>query len=497
MPVFAFDMKEPMRTGPEGTPLHNFWGYSPINLMSPHHWYCVSAEEATHVREFRDLVKALHRAGIEVILDVVFNHTTEGNEHGPTINLRGQDNATFYQLKPSDRQYYMDHSGCGNTVNCNHPMVAKMLQDCLDFWVTEMHVDGFRFDEGSILTRGEDGAPMTYPPVPWNIELSDTLANTKVIAEAWDADTLYQVGHFPGFRWSEWNGQYRDVIRRFVKGDPGLVGSVATRLGGSSDMYEWQGKLPSNSINFITCHDGFTLNDLVSYNGKHNQVNGEGNADGNNDNMSWNCGVEGDTDDPAVQALRKRQIRNFAAILLLSQGVPMILGGDEVGRTQRGNNNAYCQDNPIGWFDWTLPQTNADMLRFFREMIAFRKRHAVLRRSRFFDGQVVNERGLPDVSWHGCQLGAPGWSDPGSSVLAFTLGGADAEADLHVMLNIHWEDIDFQLPAIGGRRSWFRAVDTSLPSPDDIVSPGQEVLITTAGSYRVNARSVVVLISKQ
>jgi glycogen operon protein len=497
MPVFAFDMKEPMRAGPDGTPLRNFWGYSPINLMSPHHWYCVSAEEATHVREFRDLVKALHRAGIEVILDVVFNHTSEGNQNGPTINLRGQDNSTFYLLEAYDRQYYSNYSGCGNTLNCNHPITAKMLEDCLEFWVREMHVDGFRFDEGSILSRGEDGAPLEFPPVPWSIELSETLAETKVIAEAWDAGGLYQVGHFPGLRWAEWNGRYRDDIRRFVKGDPGLVGSVAARIAGSADIYQSVHKLPSNSINFITCHDGFTLNDLVSYNGKHNEANGENNQDGVSDNMSWNCGVEGDTDDPAVQALRERQVRNLAAVLLLSQGVPMILGGDEVRRTQHGNNNAYCQDNQIGWFDWELAESNADTLRFFREMIAFRKRHPVLRRSRFFNGRAVNERGLPDVSWHGCQLGAPGWFDPASSVLAFTLGGADEEVDLHVMLNMHWEDLDFQVPAIGGRRHWSRAVDTSLPSPDDIATPGEEVVIAPAGSYRVNARSVVVLISKQ
>jgi glycogen operon protein len=497
MPVFAFDMKEEIRTAPDGTPLRNYWGYSPINLMSPHHWYCVAAEEAAHVCEFRDMVKALHRAGIEVILDVVFNHTSEGNENGPTINFRGLDNSVFYHLETPDRQYYSNYSGCGNTLNCNHPIVGSMLEDCLDFWVKEMHVDGFRFDEGSILSRGEGGAPMAYPPVPWSIELSETLADTKIIAEAWDAGGLYLVGHFPGLRWAEWNGRYRDDIRRFVKGDPGLVGSVAARIAGSADIYQSVHKLPSNSINFITCHDGFTLNDLVSYNSKHNEANGEGNRDGVNDNNSWNCGAEGSTEDPAVEALRRRQVKNLAAILLLSQGVPMILGGDEVGRTQRGNNNAYCQDNPIGWFDWTLAERNAETLRFFREMIAFRGRHAAFHHSRFLTGEGINERGLPELSWHGCQLGRPGWSDPSSSVLAFTLGGANEDPDVHVMLNMHWEDLDFQIPAIGGRRSWFRAVDTALSQPDDIATPGDEVMITTAGTYRVNARSVAVLISRQ
>jgi isoamylase len=497
MPVFAFDMKEEIRTAPDGTSLRNYWGYSPINLMSPHHWYCVAPEEASHVREFRDLVKALHRAGIEVILDVVFNHTSEGNENGPTINFRGLDNSTFYHLEASDRQYYSNYSGCGNTLNCNHPIVGSMLEDCLDFWRTQMHVDGFRFDEGSILSRGQDGAPMAFPPVPWSIELSETLADTKIIAEAWDAGGLYQVGHFPGLRWAEWNGRYRDDIRRFVKGEPGLVGSVAARIAGSADIYQSVHKLPTNSVNFVTCHDGFTLNDLVSYNSKHNEGNGEGNRDGVNDNDSWNCGAEGATEDPAVEALRRRQIKNLTALLLLSQGVPMILGGDEVRRTQHGNNNAYCQDNPVGWFDWTLVERNAETLRFFREMIAFRKRHPVLHHARFLSGNGINERGLPEVSWHGCELGRPGWSDPSSSVLAFTLGGANDGTDIHVMLNMHWEDLAFQIPAIGGRRSWFRAVDTSLAQPDDIAGPGQEVLITTAGTYRVNARSVAVLISRQ
>ena len=318
LPVMEFDRKEVLRMKPDGSgPLTNYWGYSTVSFFAPESSYCVSPEQGAHVREFRDLVKALHRAGIAVILDTVFNHTSEGNHLGPTINFKGFCNEIAYHLTPSDRQYYMDYSGCGNTVNCNHPIVQKFILECLEFWVKQMHVDGFRFDEGSILSRGEDGVPMVHPPVIWSIELSESLLDAKIIAEAWDAAGLYQIGYFPGYRWAEWNGRFRDDIRRFVRGDPGLVAAVASRIAGSADIYQASGHLPINSINFVTCHDGFTLNDLVSYNAKHNEANGEDNRDGINDNLSWNCGVEGETDDPAVEALRSRQIRNFAAILLL------------------------------------------------------------------------------------------------------------------------------------------------------------------------------------
>src|SRR3974377_2019190 len=318
------------------------------------------------------MVKALHRAGIEVILDVVFNHTEEGNHLGPTFSFRGIDNRTHYFLVPWDLQYYMDFSGCGNTFNCNHPIGEKLIVESLLYWVREGHVDGFRFDEGSILARGEDGMPSVHPPVVWQIELDDVLADTKVIAEAWDAAGLYKIGHSQGVRWAEWNGRYRDDIRRFVKGDPGMVGAVASRLGGSADLYQSTGHLPINSVNFLTCHDGFTLNDLVSYNDKHNQANGEGNRDGINDNLSWNCGWEGATDDPAIEALRERQIKNFAAILMMSRGVPMFVAGGEVRAPQEGNNNAYCQDNEITWFDWGLVEKNQPLLRFWKMLIAAR-----------------------------------------------------------------------------------------------------------------------------
>ncbi len=439
------------------------------------------------------MVKALHKAGIAVILDTVFNHTSEGNHLGPTINFKGLCNEIAYHLVPGDRQYYMDYSGCGNTVNCNHPIMHKLILECLEFWVTEMHVDGFRFDEGSILSRGEDGVPMAHPPVVWSIELSEALLDAKIIAEAWDAAGLYQIGYFPGYRWAEWNGRFRDDIRRFVRGDPGMVGAVASRLGGSADIYQTSGHLPINSINFITCHDGFTLNDLVSYNGKHNEANGEENRDGINDNLSWNCGAEGESSDAAVEALRSRQVRNFAAILLLAQGVPMILSGDEVRRTQKGNNNAYCQDNEITWSDWRAVEERAGLLRFWKLMIDFRKRHPAVHRPRFFDGKL-NERGLPDVAWHGCQLLHPGWDDPNARALAFTLAGFGAEADIHVILNMAPEGLDFEIPTVKGRR-WHLAVNTAEPSPQDIAEPGKEQPV--AGSrIRAEARSVVVLLSR-
>jgi isoamylase len=492
LPVFDFDETAVLREV-DGKPLTNFWGYSTLGFFAPQCAYCVAPEAGGHLREFRDMVKALHKAGIEVILDVVFNHTDEGNHQGPVFSFKGIDNRVHYFLVPGDKQFYFDYSGCGNTFNCNHPIVGKLIIDSLRYWVEEMHVDGFRFDEGSILSRGEDGAPCAHPPVVWQIELDEALVESKVIAEAWDAAGLYQIGNFPGDRWAEWNGRYRDDIRRFVKGDPGLVGAVASRLGGSSDLYQGQGKLPINSINFITCHDGFTLNDLVSYNTKHNEANGEGNRDGINDNLSWNCGEEGESLDPAVEALRERQIKNFAAILMLSRGVPMLVAGDEVRRTQRGNNNAYCQDNEISWFDWGLVDQNAAMYRFWNRMIKFRKSHPALRRRYFFNGSV-NDQGLPDVSWHGCLLNQPGWSDPNARALAVTLGGVDGDADIHVMLNMYWEPLDFQIPALSGR-SWFKALDTAADPPDDIADPGGEIAVSD-NVCSVQGRSIVALVSK-
>lgn len=494
MPVMAFDEQD-VPPGAYEKGLKNYWGYSPHSFFCPHPGFCIFPESGNHLKEFRDMVKALHRAGIGMILDVVFNHTAEAGDDGPTINFKGLDNDTAYHLDPGDRRVYKDYTGCGNTFNCNHPLVAAFIIGCLEFWVREMHVDGFRFDLASVLARGEDGSPSLHAPTPWNIEFSDELVNTKIIAEAWDAAGLYQVGAFPGFRWAEWNGRYRDVVRRFVRGDKGLVGELATRLAGSSDLYRSQGRLPINSINYVTCHDGFTLNDLVSYNRKHNEANGDENRDGTDYNLSWNCGHEGKTDDPHVLSLRQRQGKNFIAILLLSQGVPMLLAGDEALRTQRGNNNCYCQDNEISWFDWTLTVRNSDMLRFVGLMIAFRKRHPCLMRNRFLTGRINDGRRLPDVSWHGTALNEPAWDDPDAQFLAFTLAAtAEGEEDIHVLMNMAEKSAKADLPALPGR-TWYLAVDTSCHSPKDIMEPADQTALKET-DYLVSAHSVVVFESR-
>ena len=490
LPICEFDDSE-TTLNDAGDPVRNYWGYSTIGFFAPHSGYCVSVDASAHVAEFRDMVKALHAADIEVILDVVFNHTDEGNENGPTESFRGIDNQTFYLLDPKNRAAYLNYTGVGNTVNANHPLTQKLIVDCLRYWVEDMHVDGFRFDEGSILARGEDGLPLPHPPVIWQIELDEALAETKLIAEAWDAAGLYQVGHFPGDRWGEWNGQYRDDVRRFLRGDPGFVGAIAARLGGSADIYQSRGQAPVNSVNFITVHDGFTLNDLVSYDDKHNEANGEGNRDGIDNNYSWNCGAEGPSNDPAVERVRVRQIKNACAILMLSRGVPMILSGDEVRRTQRGNNNAYNQDNAISWFDWTLVDRNADVLRFFQRMIAFRKAHTALTRGRFYRGET-NERGLVDVAWHGTKLFSPGFEDPDARALACTIAGFRGAPDLHVMLNTYWQPLEFEVPQSAGR-TWRVAIDTFENSPLDI--PDESARTAVSGrTHAVQGRSIVVLV---
>jgi len=494
MPVMAFDEQDVLDSV-AALGLKNYWGYSTHSFFSIHPGYCTAPGRVARREEFRNLVKALHRAGIGVILDVVFNHTAEGGADGPVINFKGFGNAGFYHLDRNDRRIYRDFTGCGNTVNCNHPLVSRFIVECLEYWVREMHVDGFRFDLASVLARGEDGNPQYHARTPWDIAFSDVLAHTRIIAEAWDAGGLYQVGGFPGFRWSEWNGMYRDVIRRFVRGDQGLVAEVATRLGGSSDLYQHAGRLPINSINFVTCHDGFTLYDLVSYNEKHNEANGENNRDGSDDNLSWNCGVEGETGKAAIRNLRRGQAKNFMAILLLSQGVPMILAGDEVLRTQRGNNNCYCQDNELSWFDWTLTEKNREMLRFMREMIAFRKRHPCLMRDRFFTGKPANGSLLPDVAWHGIRLNDPPWADPDAQILAYTLAGRNHEEEhLHILLNMSKDPVEIELPKCPGR-VWYRAIDTGQVSPADILEAGHQPPVKKA-FYRVLPRSVVVLESR-
>jgi len=490
LPVMAFDEQDvPRNTYDRG--LKNYWGYSTHSFFSPHPGYCVTPEQGTHVREFRDLVKALHRAGIGVIMDVVFNHTAEAGANGPVINFRGIGGKIFYHLDKFDRSIFRDYTGCGNTVNANHPLVARFIISCLEYWVREMHVDGFRFDLASALARGENGEVLQDPPVLWGIELSEQLINTKLIAEAWDAAGLYQVGSFPGYRWAEWNGRYRDIVRQFVRGDKGVINELATRISGSSDIYEYKGGLPISSVNFVTCHDGFTLYDLFSYNHKHNDANGEDNRDGCNNNISFNCGAEGDTDNIGILQLRRKKAKNVFAILLLSQGVPMLLAGDELLHSQRGNNNGYCQDNEISWIDWTKTEENADMLRFAQQMIALRKRHPSIMRRRFLTGRIVEGRNMPDIVWHGAEINKPLWHDPDARLLAYTLAGTDKhEADLHIVMNMSDQSISVELPDITARK-WCLALDTSLPSPEDIIQPEDQKPLEHS-TYQVNNQSVVV-----
>ncbi|MET8156807.1 glycogen debranching protein GlgX [Sphaerisporangium sp. NPDC005289] len=492
MPIFEFDEFDNGRVNPAtGERLHNYWGYNTIGFFAPKAGYAATGAFGMQADEFKALVKDLHRAGIEVMLDVVFNHTAEGNEQGPTISFKGLDNATYYMLTPEG--YYYNFSGTGNTVNCNHPVVRDFVLTCLRHWVSEYHVDGFRFDLAAILDRGPDGAPLPNPPLLEQLAYDPILRHTKLIAEAWDAGGLYQVGHFPNYgRWSEWNGKYRDVLRRFLKGDEGTTGELAARVAGSPDLYGGRG--PAASVNFVTAHDGFTLNDLVSYNDKHNEANGEGNADGANDNNSWNHGAEGPTEDPEINALRTRQMKNALAILLVSQGIPMLLAGDEVGRTQLGNNNTYCQDNELSWFDWTLADANAELLRFARRMIAFRHAHPVLREGRHPLGVDTTGVGLPDVSWHGVDAWRPDWS-PGSRLLAVMRAGRDADGamdQLYVVMNSHWEGHDVELPDPAGG-VWRLFADTGASAPNDVHDPGAEPATAYPGRLYVAPRSVVIL----
>ena len=487
MPVMAFDEQD-MPPGTAALGLKNFWGYSTHSFFAPHPGYCRNANRGGQRAEFRDMVRALHQQGLGVILDVVFNHTAEGGESGPVLNFKGLGNDIFYHLDPHDRRRYRDFTGCGNTVNCNHPLVANFIDNCLEYWVREMHVDGFRFDLASVLGRGENGEPMYHAPVLWNIEFSAALSRTRLIAEAWDAGGLYQVGDFPGLRWAELNGRYRDVLRRFVAGEPGLVSELATRITGSSDFYARSGRLPINSVNFVTCHDGFTLWDLVRFEHKHNAANGEQNRDGNDANYSWNCGVEGQSDDPAIDALRRRQARNLVALLFLSQGVPLLLSGDEVLRSQGGNNNVWCQDNALGWFDWSLVEKNADMLGFVKTMIGLRKRHPSLRRARFLSGDRVGPLHIPDIGWHGVRLDHPPWHDTAARHLAYTLApGAPGESALHVLINMEDVPLRFELPRFSGLH-WIVAVD----SGSGCVASARQCAVAEGG-IDVLARTIVVL----
>jgi glycogen operon protein len=483
LPIHAFDAQD----CPPG--VVNYWGYASIGFFAPHPAYSSRRDALGPVDEFRDMVKALHRAGIEVILDVVYNHTAEGNQDGPTLSFRGIDNPTYYMLEP-DRQYYSNYTGCGNTFNANHPVVRRLILDSLKYWVTEMHVDGFRFDLASILSRDSSGHVLPNPPVLWDIESEPALAGTKLIAEAWDAAGLYQVGSFVGDAWKEWNGKFRDDVRDFFRGEPGSVSRIADRMLGSHEVYGHKEREAEQSVNFVTCHDGFSLNDLVSYNGKHNEANGEQNRDGANDNRSWNCGHEGPTDDPAVEELRNRQVKNFLTVTMMSLGVPMIVMGDEVRRTQGGNNNAYCHDKEWNWFDWSLVEKHADVYRFLRLLLARRVMRSVEHeQQRLSLSELIAHA---NKAWHGVRLNQPDWGENSRSV-AF---GAELRKEglcFHLILNAHWESLDFELPSLENGRSWRRWLDTSLPSPEDIVE-WRNATPLTGRSYRAGPRSVVMLI---
>jgi isoamylase len=484
LPVFQFDPQD----SPPG--LVNYWGYAPVSFFAPHHGYSSRRDPLGPVDEFRDMVKALHRAGLEVILDVVFNHTAEGDHRGPTLSFRGLDNTTYYMLE-TDRSRYANYSGTGNTLNANHPIVRRMIVDSLRYWVDVMHVDGFRFDLASILDRDESGNVMPSPPVLWDIESDPALAGTKLIAEAWDAAGLYQVGSFVGDSWKEWNGRYRDDVRSFFRGEEGVIERFVDRMIGSPSLYGHKQREPEESVNFVTCHDGFTLNDLVSYDRKHNEANGEDNRDGADDNRSWNCGVEGPTENRDVDKLRTRQVKNFFTVMMLSPGIPMMLMGDEVRRTQGGNNNAYCQDNGTSWFDWTLLTKRADVLRFVTLLNARRVlRDVEPERQRVALNQLLRQA---DIAWHGVKLGQPDWSNSSHSV-AFAMRSMMDRTLYHVILNAYWEPLEFELPSAAddGRSPWHRWVDTFLDSPHDIVERAQAPLVP-GHTYRAEPRSVVVL----
>ncbi len=486
MPIQEFNENELIRINPvTKEKLKNYWGYNPAAIFAPKESYGSPGARGQQVFEFREMVKAFHRAGIEVILDIVLNHSAEGNELGPTICLRGIDNSIFYMLEENGRRYYKNFSGVGNTLNANHPVVRDFVMDVLRYWVMRMHVDGFRFDLASVLGRDEHGNLLQNAPLLESIAEDPILRDVKIIAEAWDAGGAYQVGSFSERRWSEWNGRFRDDVRRFWLGDAGMIGQFASRICGSADLYEKSGKGPESTVNFLTSHDGFTLNDLVCYKQKHNEQNGEDGHDGTDANYSDNCGVEGPSSDPAVEALRKRLIKNFLLTLFISRGLPMLLGGDEFRRTQQGNNNTYCQDNEVSWFDWRLLDKNREIYRFTRGMIAFRRAHAVLRRGVFYtDG---------DIEWFGPHGGTPGWSDPGQKAFACLIVG-ESGLDLFLMFNAAPEPVDFSIPNPERNKIWRLAADTSRPAPEDLYDPGTEPSLQDQVSFRVEPRSSAIFI---
>ena len=499
MPIYEFDEYEHSRENPEtGELLVNYWGYSTLNFFAPKAGYAATGKYGMAVDELKTLIKELHRNGIEVILDVVFNHTAEGDHRGPTISFKGVDNKTYYMLTPDG--YYFNFSGTGNTLNCNHPVVRSMVLDCLRYWASEYHIDGFRFDLASILGRAQDGSPLNNPPLLESLAHDPILAKCKLIAEAWDAGGLYQVGAFPAYgRWAEWNGKYRDTVRKFLKGEKNTVGQLSQCMQGSPEMYIYRDT--TAGINFITCHDGFTLYDLFAYNSKHNEANGENNQDGNDDNDSWNCGCEGETDDAGVNFLRHKQIKNALAILMLSQGVPMILMGDEMGRTQYGNNNTYCHDNELNWLDWALIEKNSDLFAFARHIINFRRQHPVLRNKEHYRNRDYRNSGYADITFHGTKAWYADWSET-NTVFAFMLDGHHAkngfvqDNTIYVAINMYWDALDFDLPQLSEDRKWHVAINTAMAHPETYYPHNEEPVLNDQHSFIVGARSVVVLVGK-
>ena len=486
MPVIEFNENESKRLNPiTGEKLRNYWGYNPVAFFAPKQSYSVVGRRRRQTLEFREMIKAFHRAGIEVILDIVLNHTAEGDELGPTICLRGIENSIFYMLQENRRRYYKDFTGAGNTLNANHPVVREFVVLVLRYWVMHMHVDGFRFDLASVLGRDEHGNILRNAPLLESIAEDPILRDIKIIAEAWDAGGAYQVGCFSTRRWMEWNGRFRDDVRRFWIGDAGMMGQLASRICGSSDLYQRSGKGPGSSLNFVTSHDGFTLNDLVSYRQKHNDENGEYGRDGSDANYSDNCGVEGPSDDPVVEGMRTRLIKTFLLTLFISRGIPMLLGGDESRRSQRGNNNAYCQDNEVSWFDWSLVEKHKEIHRFTRGIIAFRRAHPVLRREVFYTGA--------DIKWFAPNGGIPDWTDERQKSFACQILG-HTESDLFLIFNADTKPVDFAIPALPPGKIWRLAVDTSRSAPDDLFEVGNEPAMQ-GRTYRVEPRSSAIMLT--
>jgi isoamylase len=486
MPVQEFNEHQVPGINPQtGQPLRNYWGYDPVAFFAPKASYSSSGGVGQQKLEFKELVRVLHEAGIEVILDVVFNHTAEGNEKGPTLCFRGIDNTIFYMLA-DDKRAYRDYTGTGNTINANHPVVRDHILTALRYWVVEMHVDGFRFDLAAVLGRGRSGNLLPNPPLLERIAEDPILRDVKIIAEAWDAAGAYEVGSFSERRWAEWNGRYRDDVRRFWRGDDGMLGLFASRICGSADIYSKSGKGPEASINFVTCHDGFTLNDLVSYRDKHNEDNGENNHDGTNCNFSDNHGAEGETTDAGIETLRKGQIKNFLLTLLISRGVPMLLGGDEFRRTQDGNNNAYCQDNETSWHDWSRLEQCREISRFTRGMIAFRRAHPILSQEQFYTDA--------EIHWFGSQGGLPNWADPSEKQFACLIH-EDEQSALFLMFNAGADAVDFGLPPVPPRARWHLAVDTSREAPQDLFAAGEEPPWKDRHTYHLRPRSSAILLA--